>query len=478
MPDLYGTKKASLVKRARSSEGRRAGGHWMLAGFLVFAALIGGSARPDVLSLVILRPAAILACAWGAWKLSGDALRRHRFAFGMIAATILLAAIHLVPLPPAVWQALPGRALVAEIGGRTELGPVWRPISLTPDDTRNALFSLSVPLAVLLLGAELRRPALERLLLVMVAVGLVSGFVGLLQLLGPPTGPLYLYRQTNYGAATGLFANRNHQAIFLATLFPMLAALVTTRRGTLHATRDAYGALAAGIFLIPLLLVTGSRAGVVLGAAGLLSVPALLRLETRRERRGRATVPLSGWRRVQSPRALITAGALLAVGLAALTIGLSRAESVTRLIGVGADEELRFKVWPVILATIPTYFPVGSGIGSFVQVFQVVEPDRILRPTYLNHAHNDVLEVLLTAGLPGAALLLVALAGWAVAARRAFATGIDGADGVLFARLGVVLIGLLALGSVGDYPLRTPFLAAALSLATLWSGGLGRGSSK
>ncbi|WP_375426898.1 O-antigen ligase family protein [uncultured Sphingomonas sp.] len=441
---------------------------------MLIVASTGGGSRHDILSLVILRPVAVLGCAFAAWRLAPEHFRQHRFAFGLMAAVVALTLMHLVPLPPAIWQALPGRDLIVDIDAGAGLVGMYRPVSLAPPETRNALFSLFVPLAILLGGAGLERPLLERLLLVVVMIGLVSGVLGLLQLADSPTGPLFLYRHTNYGAATGLFANRNHQAVLLATLFPMLAVLVTAYAHTEHAARVRYGALAAGVFLIPLLLITGSRAGIVAGVLGLASIPFLLRAG------GKGAPPLapaSGRRWLRSPAIPFAVGMILAIGLAALTIGLSRAESVDRLFAVGTEEELRFKVWPVIAAAIPTYLPIGSGIGSFAPVFQIVEPDRILRPTYLNHAHNEVLEVLLTAGLPGAALMLAAAGGWIVAAGRAFRMPIDAA-GVPFARLGIVVIGLLAIGSIGDYPMRTPLLAALLALATLWSGRLSHRSVK
>lgn len=463
---LRGMKGGGRTGKALPGVDRQTVSFWLLVAFLVVAALTGGGSRPDIASLAILRPAAILLCAAAGWMLPSGALRQHRFVLGMMAAIIALIVVHLVPLPPALWQSLPGREIVVEIDRYAGPGQSWRPISLSPPDARNALFSMSVPLAVLLLGAGLQPAWRARLLGVVIAIGCVSGVLGLLQLLGPSAGPLYFYKHTNYGVATGLFANRNHQALFLAALFPMLAAWVTTRAATPHAVRDGYAAIAIGIFLLPLLLITGSRAGMLAGAIGFLSIPFLLRLD----RAGHAGRAGRGYRWLRpSRRILLAAGFVGAIGLVALTIGLSRAAAVSRLLDIGAEDELRFKVWPVILEAIPTYFPVGSGIGSFVPVFQIVEPDRILRPTFLNHAHNELLEVLLTAGVPGALLVLAGLAGWAVAAWRAFAASI-GEPGVLFARLGVIVIGLLAIGSIGDYPLRTPFLAGLFALSALWSG--------
>lgn len=473
---------ATPSRSASAAERRERVLFWLLAGLLLLLALTGGGSRSDILSLVIVRPIAIVACAAAAWTVTAPDLRRCRFALILLAATFALTIAHLIPLPPAAWSALPGRALVATLDARAGLGGTWRPVSLVPPLTRNALYSLFVPLAVLLGGAQIGRGWRERLLLVVLGIALFSGLLGLLQVVGSPTGPLFLYRHTNYGTATGLFANRNHQAIFLATAFPMLAALVTMQWRGSQGRLVVWGALAAGIFLVPLMLVTGSRAGLLLGVVGLISCPLLLRADKWRSRGGSGrrgahrTSP--ALRRLTSPVAMALAGGTLVVALGALTMAASRAMSVTRLLGAGMPDELRFKVWPVIVEAIRTYFPVGSGIGSFVKVFQITEPDAILRPTFLNHAHSDVLEVLMTAGAPGLALLLAGLLGWIAGAWRAFRRPIGSMGEGLFARLGIVLIAILALGSLADYPLRTPFLAAVLAVATLWASRADRGSAR
>lgn len=450
------------------AENRRDFSFLLLAAFLGFTALTGGGSRPDILSLVILRPVAVVVAALAAWRLGVGSIRRFPLLFGMMSATIVLTVLHLIPLPPGIWQALPGRKLVSMIDQAVGLRMPWRPLSLDPDGTRNALFSYVVPLAVLLAGARLPRSGRERLLVILIVIGLLSGVLGLLQLLGSPTGPLFFYEHTNYGAATGLFANRNHQAIFLATLFPMMAALVAMQVDQQRAVRVRYGALAAGFVLVPMLLVTGSRAGIGLGALGMLS--ALLLLRRHDGKRPKANVARSRYFRWLGPRGHILLAIFGTVALVALTVAMSRALSISRLLQVGSEDELRFKVWPVIFSDISTYFPVGSGIGSFATAFKIVEPNSILRPTFLNHAHNETLEILLTAGLPGMLLLVAAIVGWAIAAKRAFARSLA-EPGIIFARLGVVMIALLGLGSVADYPLRTPFLAAVLVIAALWCSG-------
>lgn len=467
--------RSSSNQRALVGKGRRpasASPFAVLAAFVVFVALTGGGSRPDILSLVFLRPAAVAVAAYAAWGLSYQAVERYRFAFAAIAAIFALALLHLVPLPPALRTQLPGHALVAAVDAAAGLGAVWRPLSIAPADTVNAVFSLFVPLAALLLACRLDERDQVRLMILVIAVGLAGALLSLFQAVGPPRGPLFLYRNTNYGVATGLFANRNHHAIFLATLLPMLAASTTAMRRSRHAAMFRYGALASGAIILPLLLVTGSRVGMLAGAVGLLSVPFLVRLD--RPRRSAATAgAVSGFLGfLRTSRGMTLLGLLAAGALVGLTIWMSRAASMTRLTAVGASDELRFKVWPIILRAVPDYLPLGSGVGSFVTAFKIAEPDAILRPTYLNHAHSEPLEILLTAGVPGALLLLVGCIAWAVAAWRAFTHDLA-APGVLLARTGVIVIALLGAGSVTDYPLRTPFLGALLVIASLWCSGIG-----
>jgi O-antigen ligase len=129
-------------------------------------------------------------------------------------------------------------------------------------------------------------------------------------------------------------------------------------------------------------------------------------------------------------------------------------------------EGLRWPVWQSIVDTLPHYLPWGTGVGSYVEAYKVLEPDNLLRPTFSNHAHNEALEILFTAGIPGAALLLLAFVFLAVAVWRALSSS---GDGALFKRLGIVAIILLAIASITDYPIRTPILSAVFALAAIWA---------
>lgn len=445
----------------------------MLIGFLSLVFLTGGGSRGDIQSLVILRPVAVLVCGFGLWSLSAEHLRNYRFLFGFAAAVFALTIIHLVPLPPGIWSHLPGREIVVETDRAIGLGKVWRPISLVSTATYNALYSLFIPAAVLILGVQLAREERFRLLFLFAVFGLLSGVLGLLQAVGAPDGPFYLYNITNNGSAVGLFSNRNHQAIFLACQFPILAVFASLDPRTVEKWRfRLWTSIIIGVIFIPLLLVTGSRAGLIIGLFGIAAIATLYRkpvFERPAKRKGS---------KFNLTYAFIGFG-VLALGL--LTILFSRAQAFERLIAPDQSEDLRFSVWAPIADMTGKYFPIGSGIGSFEETYQIEEPLPLLSYNYLNHAHNDWLEVAMTAGLPGLALLLIAVLAWAKASYSAWQpnNNVRSRD-TIYARLASLIILMLAMGSFGDYPLRVPSIASFFVIAALWLcgerwGGMPRG---
>lgn len=448
----------------RSQSGRKWLGdsrpYWILFAFLIVVFLTGGGSRSDIQSLIILRPLAIIVCIMAIWTLKWETVKANSFLFIMTAAIVALPLFHLLPLPPAIWIGLPGRSLVVEIDKAASLGEIWRPISMVPSATWNGFYSLFVPLAVLLLGVQLNRSDLFRLLPLILGLGLLSGFWGLLQTIGDPEGPLYLYRITSNGSAVGFFANRNHQAILIAAMFPMLAVYASAGIETYEKARfRGYVALAAGIVLVPLLLVTGSRAGLVVGVIGLLSAAALYRQPT-------VSIPKKRVGKKLNISWLIVVFVMILLG--GLTIIMSRAEAFQRIAAPDQIEDLRFQMWPFIVEMAWKYFPVGSGIGSFVEVYKIDEPDLLLSPNYVNHAHNDWLEIFMTAGLPGLLIGAIAFAGYVKVSFGAMFQGIGSRSDLSFARLGTVTVAIMALGSIGDYPLRTPFLTCVFVIVLLW----------
>jgi hypothetical protein len=427
--------------------------------FFLLVALTGGSSRADPQSLLLLRPATVLFCAYGLACASAQDLRDVRAPLAVVLAVMALALLQLVPLPAAVWRNLPNRELVAAASSSVGLGTIARPLSLTPAMTWNTFFSLFVPLTGIVLVAVQAPENRNRVIPFLMAVALLSALFGFLQALG--SNGLQLYRITHKGVPTGLFANRNHQSIML--LWLMLAAC-WMGSGPLAPKRSAKvglgGAIATVVALFPLLILTGSRAGLLLSVATLFMCGwLLLRAPATREllkRGGRRTKILVG-----GGIGLISVPLLVILVVLALS---DRETALSRLFQRDALDDLRWLYLPYIKQMAADYFPWGSGFGSFADAFNGYEPASMLSSHYMNAAHDDPLQLVVEGGLPIIAIVAVAL-GW-VAARLARLWRSDAGAGRALA----IFIGgsyfLWLSASFVDYPLRTPIGAMLFAVLT------------
>ena len=326
---------------------------WILAVFIGIVFLTGGASRIDEQPLLLLRPISVIVCAIALLTLKRQHLVGRKWLMIGFSSIALLCLLHLIPMPPALWHSLPGRGVLAEVDRLAKLGEIWRPLTITPMNGWHALASLFTPLAVLLLGMQLDRDNLYRLLPMLLAWGGLSGLLGMLQIMGDHQGPLYLYNTTNNGAAVGLFSNRNHAAVWLACLFPMLAAYASISTGTVDQQRTRqFTALAAGIVLIPLILVTGSRSGMLLTLPTLVAAALLYRkpVEGRTVRRGEARFKLGAGH-------VVAAGAVVSFGfsdhflctrrgLGPLVCKIGDRRSADRLLGNWSPDGLDlFSIW-------------------------------------------------------------------------------------------------------------------------------------
>jgi O-antigen ligase len=435
---------------------------WLLSSFIVLTFLVGGSSRIDVQSLAILRPASVLFCALALLTLRRSHFEGRKLFLLGFAAFAALASLHLIPLPPAIWQNLAGRELLVEIDRAAGLEGVWRPLTITPMNGWHALASLATPLAVLLFGVQLSRNDLFRMLPLVVFLGAISGLFGVLQIAGGTSSSLYTYRITNNGAAVGLFANRNHAAVLLACMFPMLAVFTSVGG---NASNQQQGrqliALGLAIILVPLILVTGSRAGLILAVLGFGGALLLYKAPNDGSAINRSR---------STSRALpyILLGSISAFGVGGLTILFSRAEAFERLFHQSSFEDGRGDFWTAVINITYKYFPIGAGSGSFVEAYQVDEPSQLLFVSYLNRAHNDWLETAMSFGLPGIILMLGVAVAFCLHAFKIWRHGKSDRQSIKMAKLATVILAILALASFADYPLRTPIMMSFAMIAGLW----------
>jgi hypothetical protein len=420
---------------------------------LLFVVLVlaGGASRADEPRQILVRLASIAALAATLWPLQKPP---GQLAGGWLWAAFLaylVVLIQLMPMPGTWWARLPNHAVYADIAfasGTTS----WRPLSLTPDLTLNTLFALLPGTAAVLACLYLDSRARVQLWLWLIGAALLSACLGFLQLSAADSA-LRFYRETSSGSAVGVFANRNHQAAFLACALPPLGAIAGLRlRACGLRSPVAIGAVAAALLILGV-LATASRAGLALGLAG--SAGGVWAFNAG----GARIVEIR--RRYRLPAVLAGAAALLLSALAASHLGV-----LDRLGHTDPAAESRVQMLKPLFHTAAAFFPFGSGFGSFETVYRQFEPDALLSTIYMNQAHNEPLQLAIEGGLPALVLLALFLWWWAATARRVLRAELPSSRRPL-ALAAVAVSALLMAESVIDYPLRTPLLAALLGLACL-----------
>ena len=416
---------------------------------LILALTLGGASQGNAVPLAIVEGLALPALAIGLWQgLHNGVGRSGGHALIVLAAMVGLPLIQLIPLPPDVWTALPGRAGVVAVLRSADLPLAWMPISLTAEDTVHCALALIPPVAMFLITVVLDTKSRMKLAFVAAALALVSVVLGLLQVEDGPASSLRLYAQTNQDSAVGFFANRNHQADFLACAIPLLVGALALTRGPVPSRLQfADLAILMGVPILALgVAVTASRAGLVLIA---IAVTGSLIIAPRQK---------GGGRSARGGLYLALAAGLLSL----IAIQAGRVPALARFAEQGAD--LRFMAAPTVIAAIRTYWPVGSGFGSFIPIYQTLQPPALVDPTIFNHAHDDFLEISLEGGL-AAWVILAAFVAWVVGRGHAAWRKAAVSPSRSLARGGTIVIVMILVHSLVDYPLRTVAMTTLLAFA-------------
>lgn len=429
--------------------------------FLALCILGGGSSRPDVQAQPLIWLLSILCCASAFWYRPLTDFAPVRLALIFVSLIAAIIAVQLIPFPPSIWTALPGRELYSQTAILTKLPLLWRPVSLTPDLTWATLFAILPAFATVVGFGCLKGKDRKYILPFLLSAVVGSAILGLAQLTAGPDSTLRYYPVTNSDSAVGIFANRNHNALFLVLGLPMLT--VWSRLNSRNTRRDQlqnWVAVVAGLFLLPMIVVTGSRAGVLLAILALGGSLLLARSDL-----GAATSAFSDrkW-----PRWAKILCALLGVLVVVATIVMARAPVVDKLFAQNVSEDARGQILVPLWKMLQAFFPFGSGFGSFDPVFRAFEPFEFLNTAFMNHAHNDLLHIIIEGGLPAGLLLIAYLMWWALRVRHLWTGSIRISSAKLMGRLGCVVTALMLLASLADYPLRMPLLGVVFMIATLW----------
>lgn len=410
---------------------------------IVGVLLLGGSSRYDLMQVAILQPFLWILLGIGLIRFHGAGEAKPFLIMAAVYAAYLIA--QLIPLPFWIWSQLPGRDLIVD-ADLAVIGETARPFSLHPPRTLNAFAYLPLILAPIITIANVKRERSRHAVTAVIGAATISALIGIFQVL---TGELYFYSVTANGRMVGLFANPNHNAVFGSVAIILSVIVWIGSREKLIKTF----AIACAGFLFVAMLPNGSRAGfitlIVATTTSLIAVWSMRRaIKQEREFDGK--------------RVAIWLFAIAAICLAGVFFMSGSLGALDRIVDDDPLGDLRFAILPLTWEMAKEFFPLGSGIGTFEKVFHIFEPPELLRPSYVNMAHNDPLQLLVEGGLI-AYILIAATSVYLLRASLSFVRINFPSDkipiSICFAGIFVVIL----IASLFDYPLRTPIFQTCLA---------------
>jgi O-antigen ligase len=435
-----------------------------LCAFIITASLLlGGSTRGGFLSDAILQLVSIPLLLVALWKLyEVPWTQQMQIPLLFCLALVLIPVVQLIPLPPWLWTALPGRQPSAETFEILGQKISWMPISVSPHETWLSGLSLIPPLGIFLATMQLPYRDRRWLSWVFLAVGVISVFLGMIQVAQGEDSPWRFFEVTNPTEAVGFFANRNHFSalLYALALFAAAWAVSATTLGQAESRRSfdtvvivaVIGAFTLLVVLLAGQMMTRSRMGLGLTIGALFGALALGVSD----------------RRVASkinPTRLLIGASILVLTFSA-QFALYR---VMQRFAVDPLEDARLPFSRNTVEAALSYMPLGSGLGTFVPVYAMFEkPADIIARTFANHAHNDFLELWLNTGVVGLTVVGMFIVWLGLRAveiwRHPPPKGASELDWDL-ARAATVIIALLIVHSFVDYPLRTGAIMAVMAFA-------------
>jgi O-antigen ligase len=339
-------------------------------------------------------------------------VRSLKFEILMICLFLILVIFQMIPLPAGITKALSPKtyeirqslanAIPQSLPGR-QAGAIRNaqfPISFVPFITKIEFYKWLTLIAFFLFflhwkyfGDGFRMT--NQLLLVIFLTGVFESLYGMFEFLSGHQHILYL---KGISSVTGTFINRNYFAGYLLMVIPLSMGFFFSREA-LHAGRfkgwrqrlsslDGKTLLIAfGIIVMILgLIFSASRMGIL----SLLLSFTLISILFKNPQRGKG----------------FSKTTILILGLAllwALWIGLDAV--IGRFFNVSEDLKWRWTVWGDTLRIVKDFPILGSGLGTFSQIFPMYKSFHIRR--FVSHAENDFLQLASEVGFIGMGILLI-----------------------------------------------------------------------
>lgn len=384
----------------------------IMAAALMFGAVEVWSAVPVLLAVYTVFLVWVFR---GGYEEAGPA--RHIRLLAVCAALFVgLAVFQLVPLPHSVMKLIAPHT--ADLREYYATGPrAAAPLSVNPSASLGELTRVAAFSAIFLISAFhfQKRGSIRRFAQTMVIFGFVLAVFGLLQKATGGSRIYWLRELTAGGSPFGPFVNRNHFAGFIGMLIPL--GLGTALNAGMREKKFLYGFMT--VIMAVSLFLSLSRGGIISFLAALAAFAFLMTVNSEEKK-------------------LPWAVGLFLLVLFSYLIYLGISPVIDRFYHTDISQEERMVVWSSTLRAFRDFWLLGSGLGTFVNVYPLYAS--IPLQALYDHAHNDYLELLLETGIAGVLIVFCAAAVLAVALVR---SPKQGHAGITRASLIAALISML-----------------------------------
>jgi O-antigen ligase len=323
-----------------------------------------------------------------------------RYLLFLSCIVLIIPWLYLVPITESLWSGLPGRFLYQETFELFNIEGQYYHLSLIPWETLNSALAIIPPVSLFLAIIFLAANRLIILAYVFLVIVGAEAVVGLFHYLIPSDSlPGWVADFLNYknigemhqGDAHGTYANRDHFAALMAMGVSVCFAVVS-----MEFRRKKYkeiSILRIGLILIVFLLIiqalifSRSRAGIFLGGFSFIISSVIFFIYMK--------------------KSFFFKGFFYIVPISALLLSLKIGviPTLNRFVELNPEEDARFLIFRRTIAGIKEFFPVGSGPGTYDEVYRRFQP--VDQLGFINHAHNDYLELLFETGLIGMLMVCI-----------------------------------------------------------------------
>lgn len=375
--------------------------------------LIGGGTASGLYTDTLIEVAAIISAA--AVFSRSSCQRVPQPVLWLIIFVVALMVLQIVPLPAAAFNGLRPDVLLGNpwLVGETR----FRFVSVGVGRTIECLLYLVASASFFGAVLRLRTEQVHGLLPFFFMGVICNGLAGAIQY--SLSNDIAIEGLLPFTINAGLFANRNH---FAALLFVSIPFVVYHGLFRGHLLSGLLGL----VTLLLLLLAAGSRAGVLIGLA--VTVLSIVFLSARSRLSGISIL-------------------LIFIGLSVYTIGAwSTIDAREVDPAFGRGEFAR-----TTIDGIKENWETGVGFGNFQKAYQIYEKEGMIFKQFVNHAHNEYLEIAFEGGVLAILLMAFYFVLLIVSFTRIRRDPLQ--------KAAFLSVSFLLIHSLVDYPLRTAALA-------------------